>query len=174
MLINAISLQFTFKDTNSHYTWFILKRQTLFLKSCSRITLPAPIRSLRKWPGTFLLFLYLLQLRYPGHCYINVLYLIPGWIIHHSGCGKSEYILEFFYRCSSSRTINTSVINKVAVAKVLIAIVYSLSFKKYPSLHCIPAFQGLPVCLFLVLFSEACRLSASHRLLSQLQSGTLF
>ena len=63
---------------------------------------------------------------------------------------------------------------KVAVAKVLIAIVYSLSFKKYPSSHCIPAFQGLPVCLFLVLFSEACRLSASHRLLSQLQSGTLF
>ena len=107
MLINAISLQFTFKDTNSHYTWFILKRQTLFLKSCSRITLPAPIRSLRKWPGTFLLFLYLLQLRYPGHCYINVLYLIPGWIIHHSGCRKPEYILEFFYRCSSSRTINT-------------------------------------------------------------------
>lgn len=41
MLINAISLQFTFKDTNSHYTWFILKRQIFFLKSCSRIT-PQP------------------------------------------------------------------------------------------------------------------------------------
>ena len=68
---------------------------------------PSPDQITPKMARNILLFLYLLQLRYPSHCYINVLYLIPGWIIHHSGCGKSEYILEFFYRCSSSRTINT-------------------------------------------------------------------
>ena len=107
MLINAISLQFAFKDTNSHYTWFILKRQTFFSEIIFTDYPPCPDQITPEIAGNIFIIFHLLQLRYPGHCYINILDLIPGWIIHHSGCRKPEYILEFFYRCSSSWTINT-------------------------------------------------------------------
>lgn len=53
------ALQFTFKDTNSHYTWFILKRQIFFSEIIFTHYTPSPDQITPKMArNIFIIFIF--------------------------------------------------------------------------------------------------------------------
>src|SRR5699024_4494144 len=47
------------------------------------------------------------QFRDAGNCHVNFLYLIPGGIIHDSGLGKTENLLEHLYTVLGLFSVNS-------------------------------------------------------------------